>query len=49
MFERFTRDARVAFVLAQEEARKLVAREISPEHPLLGVLQAAGEAPSAVL
>jgi ATP-dependent Clp protease ATP-binding subunit ClpA len=41
MFERFTRAARVAVVLAQEEARELRTREITPQHLLLGVLQAA--------
>jgi ATP-dependent Clp protease ATP-binding subunit ClpA len=41
MFERFTRQARVAVVLAQEEARELRTREITPQHLLLGVLQAA--------
>jgi ATP-dependent Clp protease ATP-binding subunit ClpA len=49
MFERFTRYARVAVVLAQEEARELHTREISPQHLLLGVLQAAGNDLSAVL
>ena len=42
MLERFTRSARVAVVLAQEEARDLGAREIGPEHLLVGVLQSAG-------
>jgi ATP-dependent Clp protease ATP-binding subunit ClpA len=49
MFERFTRHARVAVVLAQEEARELHTREIRPQHMLLGVLQAAGNDLSAVL
>ena len=49
MFERFTRHARVAVVLAQEEARKLRIREIGPQHLLLGILQAAGNDLSAVL
>jgi ATP-dependent Clp protease ATP-binding subunit ClpA len=49
MFERFTRQARVAVVLAQEEARELRTREIAPQHLLLGVLQAAGNDLSAVL
>jgi ATP-dependent Clp protease ATP-binding subunit ClpA len=48
MFERFTRHARVAVVLAQEEARELRTREIGPQHMLLGVLQAAGDDLSAV-
>lgn len=42
MFERFGRSARVAVVLAQEEARELSAQEIRPEHLLVGVLQSAG-------
>jgi ATP-dependent Clp protease ATP-binding subunit ClpA len=49
MFERFTRHARVAVVLAQEEARELRTREIAPQHMLLGVVQAAGNDLSAVL
>src|SRR5271166_2245497 len=49
MFERFTRYARVAVVLAQEEARELHTREISPQHLLLGVIQAAGNDLSAGL
>lgn len=48
MFERFARDARVAVVLAQEEARDLGAREIGVEHVLLGVLQGADGALRAV-
>ena len=39
MFERFTRSARVAVVLAQEEARDLDSREIGPEHLLVALLQ----------
>jgi ATP-dependent Clp protease ATP-binding subunit ClpA len=39
MFERFSRNARVSVVLAQEEARELDAEEIRPEHLLVGVLQ----------
>jgi ATP-dependent Clp protease ATP-binding subunit ClpA len=42
VFERFSRSARVAVVLAQEEARELNADEIRPEHLLVGVLQSAG-------
>lgn len=38
MFERFTRDARQAVVLAQEEARQLHHRYIGTEHLLLGLL-----------
>lgn len=41
MFERFTRSARVAVVLAQEEARDLDSREIGPEHLLVALLQSA--------
>jgi ATP-dependent Clp protease ATP-binding subunit ClpA len=49
MFERFSRNARVSVVLAQEEARELGAQEIRPEHVLVGVLQSAGRDLSAVL
>ena len=49
MFERFTRSARVAVVLAQEEARELAAQEIGPEHLLVGVLQSAGRELAATL
>lgn len=42
MFERFSRHARIAVVVAQEEARELHADEIRPEHLLLGVLDSAG-------
>jgi ATP-dependent Clp protease ATP-binding subunit ClpA len=49
MFERFNRNARVAVVLAQEEARELSAEEIGPEHLLVGVLQSAGHGLSAML
>lgn len=42
MFERFSRTARVAVVLAQEEARDLGSGEIRPEHLLVAVLQSAG-------
>ena len=48
-FERFTRNARVAVMLAQEEARELRDREMGSQHLLLGLLQAAGEDLSAVL
>ena len=48
-FERFARNARVAVMLAQEEARELCDRETGSQHLLLGVLQAAGEELSAVL
>ena len=49
MFERFSRNARVAVVLAQEAARELGAQEIRPEHLLVGVLQSAGMELSALL
>jgi ATP-dependent Clp protease ATP-binding subunit ClpA len=47
-FQRFTRNARVAVMLASEEARELCDRETGSQHLLLGVLQAAGEDLSAV-
>lgn len=40
MFERFTGSARTAVVAAQEEARRLDARRIGPEHLMLGALAA---------
>jgi len=49
MFERFSRSARAAVVLAQEEARELCDRETGSQHLLLGVLQAAGPDLSTVL
>jgi ATP-dependent Clp protease ATP-binding subunit ClpA len=49
MFERFSRNARVSVVLAQEEARELNSDEIRPEHLLVGVLQSAGRDLSSVL
>jgi ATP-dependent Clp protease ATP-binding subunit ClpA len=49
MFERFTRQARVAVVLAQEEVRELRVREIAPPHLLLGILQSADNELAAVL
>lgn len=49
MFERFSRHARVAVVLAQEEARELAANDIRPEHILVGVLQSSGRELSALL
>lgn len=49
MFERFSRQARIAVVVAQEEARELHADEIRPEHLLLGVLRSAGDDLAAVL
>lgn len=38
MFERFSRTAKTAVVMAQEEARELRSRSIEVEHVLLGVL-----------
>ena len=49
MFERFSRNARVSVVLAQEEARELDADEIRAEHLLVGVLQSAGRDLSSLL
>jgi ATP-dependent Clp protease ATP-binding subunit ClpA len=49
VFERFARNARVAVMLAQEEARELCDRETGSQHLLLGILQTAGEELSAVL
>jgi ATP-dependent Clp protease ATP-binding subunit ClpA len=49
VFERFARNAWVAVMLAQEEARELCDRETGSQHLLLGILQAAGEELSAVL
>jgi ATP-dependent Clp protease ATP-binding subunit ClpA len=49
MFERFSREARVAVVLAQQEARELRADAIGPEHLLVGVLRSAGRELSGVL
>ena len=40
-FQRFTRNARVAVMMASEEARELCDRETGSQHLLLGVLQAA--------
>lgn len=48
-FQRFTRNARVAVMLASEEARELCDRETGSQHLLLGVLQAAGSELSAVV
>jgi ATP-dependent Clp protease ATP-binding subunit ClpA len=48
-FQRFTRNARVAFMLAAEEARELCDRETGAQHLLLGVLQAAGAELASVL
>jgi Restriction endonuclease/Clp amino terminal domain, pathogenicity island component len=49
MFERFTRTARIAVVLAHEEARELEAADIRPEHLLVGVLRASTRELSSVL
>ncbi|MBB5161693.1 Clp protease N-terminal domain-containing protein [Mycobacterium sp. AZCC_0083] len=49
MFERFTRSAKAAVVLAQESAGELNAREIGPEHLLVGAVQSAGHVLSAAL
>jgi ATP-dependent Clp protease ATP-binding subunit ClpA len=49
VFERFSRNARVAVALAHEEACELSDRETGSQHLLLGVLQAAGPGLSAVL
>jgi ATP-dependent Clp protease ATP-binding subunit ClpA len=48
-FQRFTRNARAAVMLAQEGARELCGRETGSQHLLLGILQSASEALSAVL
>ncbi|EKF25122.1 clp amino terminal domain protein [Mycolicibacterium hassiacum DSM 44199] len=49
MFERFTRHARIAVILAQEAALELDDDEIRPSHLLVGVLQSAGRDLSRVL
>ncbi|HVQ99599.1 MAG TPA: Clp protease N-terminal domain-containing protein [Mycobacterium sp.] len=49
MFERLNREARIAVVSAQEEARELMAREMNSQHLLLGVVEAAGDELSTVL
>ena len=49
MFDRFTSSARIAVVLAHEEARELDAADIRPEHLLVGVLQANTRELSSVL
>ena len=49
MFERFGRHARVAVVLAQEEAKELGANAIEPQHLLAGVLQSTSRQLSAEL
>lgn len=49
MFERFSKHARVAVVVAQEDAKELGASRIRPEHLLLGVLAHAEPDLAAVL
>jgi ATP-dependent Clp protease ATP-binding subunit ClpA len=49
MFERFTSQGHIAVALAKEAGRELRAPEISAQHLLLGVLQAAGKDLSVVL
>ncbi|WP_019200563.1 Clp protease N-terminal domain-containing protein [Tsukamurella sp. 1534] len=49
MFERFTKSARVAVVIAQEEARDAGAERITPVHLMLGVLDSADGALKAEL
>ena len=44
MFERFTKSARIAVVLAQEEARDAGADRITPTHLMIGVLESADDA-----
>lgn len=48
VFERFTREARIAVASAQEEARELMAHEMNSQHLLLGVVQTAGDELSTV-
>jgi len=45
MFERFTRDARAAIVMAQEEARGMRHGHIGTEHVMLGILYVDGGGP----
>ncbi|MFI9203037.1 Clp protease N-terminal domain-containing protein [Streptomyces sp. NPDC053048] len=49
MFERFTKDARVAIISAQEEARALGHGRIGPGHLLLGVTTCSGATGTATL
>ncbi|MCV7260481.1 Clp protease N-terminal domain-containing protein [Mycobacterium shimoidei] len=49
VFERFTRSARAAVTLAQEEAKKLGDDEIGSQHVLLGLMRAADDDLVAVL
>ncbi|MFE6919988.1 Clp protease N-terminal domain-containing protein [Nocardia sp. NPDC057663] len=49
MFEKFTRHARVAVVSAQDDAKELGAKQIGPEHVLLGVVSNAEPGLRAVL
>ena len=45
MFERFTRDARSAVVMAQEEARSMRHDHIGTQHVLLGILVVKADGP----
>jgi ATP-dependent Clp protease ATP-binding subunit ClpA len=49
MFERFTRDARTAVVLGQEEARMLGDRSIGTEHLLIGLAGTGNDSASRAL
>ncbi|WP_072804471.1 Clp protease N-terminal domain-containing protein [Rhodococcoides yunnanense] len=49
MFERFTTEARVAVIGAQEFARESTASRIEPQHVFLGVLDAADDSLKALL
>ncbi|WP_349269968.1 Clp protease [Mycolicibacterium parafortuitum] len=49
MFERFSRNARAAVLLAQQNARELGDERIGPEHLLFAVVQSAGRDLSATL
>ncbi|WP_342800185.1 Clp protease N-terminal domain-containing protein [Nocardia sp. No.11] len=49
MFEKFSRQARVAVVSAQDDAKDLGAKQIGPEHVLLGVIAHAEPGLRAVL
>ncbi|WP_328711367.1 Clp protease N-terminal domain-containing protein [Nocardia salmonicida] len=49
MFEKFSREARIAVVSAQDDAKELGAKRIGPEHVLLGTLSNAEPGLRAVL
>ncbi|KQY39126.1 MULTISPECIES: Clp protease N-terminal domain-containing protein [Nocardia] len=49
MFEKFSREARIAVVSAQDDAKELGAKRIGPEHVLLGTLSNAEPGLQAVL